>query len=146
MGHERVGGLLTCRDVRKAVLGQMALTELTLPALLSRTRDVLPEVRADAFRLLGERVGVTALRIGQRVSLLHGLLDPDQNVLQRTVELVQRWLATTGGPVDLMILLDVESFSGELEPILDKFLDTRCPTHTLSTAQSTTRQPGSPPP
>lgn len=103
----------------------MALTELTLPALLSRTRDVVAEVRADAFRLLGERVGVNALRIGQRVSLLHGLLDPDQNVVQRTVELVQRWLATAGGPVDLMIRLDVESFSDELEPILNKFLDTR---------------------
>ena len=61
---------LTRREVRKAILSEICLSPFTLPHIIDRTRDLADEVRAEAYKIIGDRISVKALTIQQRIELL----------------------------------------------------------------------------
>lgn len=98
-------------DVRRAVLGHVALSKLTLPEILRRTRDVKDAVRRQAFRVLAEKVHIKAMSIGDRVQLLdQGLQDRSEPVRAACSDMLcKSWLPSEdAGLLGLLDRLDVE--------------------------------------
>lgn len=58
--------------VRKSALNAVAVTEGTLPAILSRTRDVKEDVRKAAFQMLATKLSPLDLDVNERLELLKG--------------------------------------------------------------------------
>lgn len=56
--------------VRKSALVAVAVTPATIPALLSRTRDVKDDVRKAAFQMLARKLSPHDLEVAERLSLL----------------------------------------------------------------------------
>ena len=56
---------MLCYDVspgvRKRALIEVALTCVSLPGVIGRTRDVKDEIRVEAFRALGQKVAMSSL-------------------------------------------------------------------------------------
>jgi len=72
----RIMGSDPSRDVRKAVLSTIAISQFTLDAVLQRTRDVNEDVRKHAFVVIEHKIPVRSLTIAQRTSLVRwGLRD-----------------------------------------------------------------------
>ncbi|XP_060066514.1 condensin complex subunit 3-like [Ylistrum balloti] len=102
----------TSPDVRRAVLSCIAPSTKTLPAILSRTRDVSDTVRKMAYLVMGEKIHIKALSIAQRIQLLQdGLTDTADSVKDAcTAKLLQAWLRMLeGNALDLLSSLDVET-------------------------------------
>ena len=54
----------------------IGITRETLPEFLKRTRDIKPDVRCHAYKLLGLKVDIRALKVNERVQILSdGLKD-----------------------------------------------------------------------
>ncbi|KAK7111031.1 condensin complex subunit 3-like [Littorina saxatilis] len=99
-------------EVRKTIVSHIAPCRKTLAAILERTRDVKDTVRQAAFNIIGEKVPMKAMSIGQRVQLLEqGLNDRTESV--KSVcgsKLLQSWLrGFEGNVLDLLHSLDVEN-------------------------------------
>jgi len=83
--------------VRKAALLAVAVTESTLPALLSRTRDIKEDVRKAAFQMLATKLSPHDLEVSERLALLKsGLRDRSNSVREACTKdlLLGGWLAT----------------------------------------------------
>uniref|UniRef100_A0A673CC08 Non-SMC condensin I complex, subunit G n=1 Tax=Sphaeramia orbicularis TaxID=375764 RepID=A0A673CC08_9TELE len=104
-------------EVRRAVLSCIAMSPLTLPKVLKRTRDIKENVRKLAYQVLADRVHIKALTIAQRVGLLQqGLHDTSGNVPKAIIKevvcsrLLPAWLGRLeGGAIELLHRLDVEN-------------------------------------
>lgn len=82
------------RDVRKAVLENIAISKVTLPHIIERTRDSKDDVRQAAYEKLASQVPMKKLTIAQRISLLkHGLFDRNENVRKVCINMLcKEWL------------------------------------------------------
>uniref|UniRef100_A0A672FJW4 Nuclear condensin complex subunit 3 C-terminal domain-containing protein n=1 Tax=Salarias fasciatus TaxID=181472 RepID=A0A672FJW4_SALFA len=99
-------------EVRRAVLSCIAMSPLTLPKVLKRTRDIKETVRKLAYQVLADKVHIKALTIAQRVSLLQqGLSDTSEAVREVVCSrLLPAWLQRLDGDViELLHRLDVEN-------------------------------------
>ncbi|XP_069553636.1 condensin complex subunit 3 [Brachyistius frenatus] len=99
-------------EVRRAVLSCIAMSPLTLPKVLRRTRDIKENVRKLAYQVLAEKVHIKALTIAQRVVLLRqGLKDTSEAVREVVCSrLLPAWLLRLDGNViELLHRLDVEN-------------------------------------
>ncbi|OWF55102.1 condensin complex subunit 3-like [Mizuhopecten yessoensis] len=108
----------TSPDVRRAVLSCIAPSTKTLPAILSRTRDVNDTVRKMAYMVMGEKVHIKALSIAHRIQLLQdGLTDTADSVKDAcAAKLLQAWLRMLeGNALELLTSLDVETSSETCE-------------------------------
>lgn len=127
-------------EVRRAVLSCIAMSPLTLPKVIKRTRDIKENVRVLAYQVLADKVHIKALTIAQRVSLLQlGLHDTSETV--RAVvsnRMLPAWLLRLDGNViEMLHRLDVENcaqtalealkaiFTGSTEPQQNLQLDNR---------------------
>ncbi|CAI8041284.1 Condensin complex subunit 3 [Geodia barretti] len=113
-------------DVRRATLNTIVITDHTLPAIISRTRDVKEQIRKDAFWMLAEKCNIRNFRIEQRIKLLSdGLNDRSEIVREACVKgLLHSWSSNLNG--DLLALLsklDVESSSEVAEQALCRLLE-----------------------
>ncbi|XP_033756629.1 LOW QUALITY PROTEIN: condensin complex subunit 3-like [Pecten maximus] len=111
----------TSPDVRRAVLSCIAPSTKTLPAILSRTRDVNDTVRKMAYMVMGEKVHIKALSIAHRIQLLQdGLTDTADSVKDAcAAKLLQAWLRMLeGNALDLLSSLDVETSSETCELVM----------------------------
>ena len=112
-------------DVRRMALQNIAITQSTLPYILERTRDIKDVVRKYAFVVLGEKVGIKALSIAQRVKLLHdGLNDRVPSVKQVCyTKLLLSWVrACDENILKLLALLDVENSVKTAETVVKELL------------------------
>uniref|UniRef100_A0A673CM37 Non-SMC condensin I complex, subunit G n=1 Tax=Sphaeramia orbicularis TaxID=375764 RepID=A0A673CM37_9TELE len=99
-------------EVRRAVLSCIAMSPLTLPKVLKRTRDIKENVRKLAYQVLADRVHIKALTIAQRVGLLQQGLHDTSEVVREVVcsRLLPAWLGRLeGGAIELLHRLDVEN-------------------------------------
>jgi len=103
------------KDVRKAVLANIAVCDRTITLVLQRCRDVSDEVRRCAFLVLAAKVEPSMLSISQRAFIaLNGLRDRSLSVRNACEkELVcKAWLgACDGDAMELLRMLDIESSS-----------------------------------
>ncbi|XP_062622300.1 condensin complex subunit 3-like [Saccostrea cucullata] len=112
-------------DIRRIVLSNIAPSVKTLPAILTRRRDVRDVVRKTAYTVMGEKIHIKALSIANRVALLHdGLTDRSESVKAAcSGKLLQTWLRTFGGNVlELLGSLDVENSTETCELVLKTLL------------------------
>uniref|UniRef100_A0A673CG51 Non-SMC condensin I complex, subunit G n=1 Tax=Sphaeramia orbicularis TaxID=375764 RepID=A0A673CG51_9TELE len=99
-------------EVRRAVLSCIAMSPLTLPKVLKRTRDIKENVRKLAYQVLADRVHIKALTIAQRVGLLQQGLHDTSAIIKEVVcsRLLPAWLGRLeGGAIELLHRLDVEN-------------------------------------
>uniref|UniRef100_A0A8C5I769 Nuclear condensin complex subunit 3 C-terminal domain-containing protein n=1 Tax=Gouania willdenowi TaxID=441366 RepID=A0A8C5I769_GOUWI len=99
-------------EVRRAVLSCIAMSPLTLPKVLKRTRDIKENVRKLAYQVLADKVHIKALTIAQRVALLQqGLRDTSESVREVVCnKLLLGWLnRVDGNVIELLHRLDVEN-------------------------------------
>ena len=101
------------KDVRKAVLANIAVCNRTITLVLQRCRDTSDEVRRCAFLVLAAKVEPGMLSISQRSFVaLNGLRDRSSSVRNACdKELVcKAWLgACHGDAVTMLRMLDIES-------------------------------------
>uniref|UniRef100_A0A8C5I9J3 Nuclear condensin complex subunit 3 C-terminal domain-containing protein n=1 Tax=Gouania willdenowi TaxID=441366 RepID=A0A8C5I9J3_GOUWI len=97
-------------EVRRAVLSCIAMSPLTLPKVLKRTRDIKENVRKLAYQVLADKVHIKALTIAQRVALLQqGLRDTSVREVVCN-KLLLGWLnRVDGNVIELLHRLDVEN-------------------------------------
>ncbi|XP_068178077.1 condensin complex subunit 3 isoform X2 [Antennarius striatus] len=101
-------------EVRRAVLSCIAMSPLTLPKVIKRTRDIKENVRKLAYQVLADKVHIKALTIAQRVSLLQqGLHDTSEAVRDVVcTRLLPAWLLRVDGDIiEMLHRLDVENCS-----------------------------------
>ena len=103
------------KEVRKAILGSLAISDYTIPCVVERTRDVAEDVRRIAFLALTSKVPVESVSIAHRALVLRrGLNDRAPMVRSASVEMLKRWLeAFQGDVVKFLTALDVESNESE---------------------------------
>ncbi|XP_033479053.2 condensin complex subunit 3 isoform X2 [Epinephelus lanceolatus] len=102
----------TNAEVRRAVLSCIAMSPITLPKVIKRTRDIKENVRKLAYQVLADKVHIKALTIAQRVSLLQqGLHDTSEAVREVVCScLLPAWiLRLDGNIIELLHRLDVEN-------------------------------------
>jgi hypothetical protein len=58
------------KDVRKAILGSLAVSDHTIPFIVERTRDLSEDVRRVAFLALTSKVPVASVSIALRATAL----------------------------------------------------------------------------
>ena len=63
------------RDVRRSALSHLAISKISLPHILARTRDVKDEVRKHAIAILTEKIRMEHLTIQQRIFVLSECLN-----------------------------------------------------------------------
>jgi condensin complex subunit 3 len=101
----------SCKDVRKAAIEHISVSPLTIPKILLRLRDVMPDVRRKAIGKFSS-VPMAMLKINDRVALLQcGLHDRDAGVRRACETLLrEHWLGACcgGDPMKLLRALDVE--------------------------------------
>ncbi len=92
--------LLECdkhKDVRKAVVSSVAISDVTLPALVERTRDCADDVRRTAFLMLASKVPLASLSIAARATVLRrGLCDRAPPVRAAAVVMLGKWMEGAG--------------------------------------------------
>jgi hypothetical protein len=82
------------KDVRGAAIRALSVTHETLPDLLARTSDMDGGVRAEALRVLGEKVSPAALTPTQRASVIRRACRDDSPFVQAALkDLVAKWFA-----------------------------------------------------
>jgi len=99
-------------EVRRIVLGNIALCRSTLGAIIERIRDVKPEVRASALEEIGKRVDLKAMSISQRAELANTALKDRSPIVRHaaTKLVIQSWLPSVGfNPLRLLNSLDAET-------------------------------------
>ena len=111
------------KDVRKATLAHVASNGSPdiVAAILARTQDVEPSVRAAAYRSVQTRCQIRLLKIRERVGLIRlGFSDRVPEVSRAARALVtDSWLATKDGDViRLLKSLSVETFPDECALLL----------------------------
>ncbi len=113
------------KEVRKAILGSLAISDYTIPCVVERTRDVSEEVRRIAFLALTSKVPVESVSIAHRALVLRrGLSDRAPSVRNASVEMLKRWLeAFDGDVVKLLVALDVETNEEEAELAVKELID-----------------------
>lgn len=105
--------LLSCRDVRKAAVLSVAITEAAYKDLLIRIRDTSEEVRHAAFTVFGEQMSIRDIPISDRAHLLDQGLQDRSALVRRACEamVLEQWLPTCrGSPVALLKALDIDQF------------------------------------
>jgi len=105
------------KEVRKAILGSLAISDCTVPCVVERTRDVAEDVRRIAFLALTSKVPVESVSIAHRALVLRrGLNDRAPIVRSASVEMLKRWLeAFDGDVIRFLTALDVETNEAEAE-------------------------------
>ena len=99
------------KDVRKAILGSLAISDFTIPHVVERTRDASEDVRRVAFLALASKVPVDAISIALRATAARrGLNERAPSVRAAAVEMLKRWHeAFEGDVLALLAALDVET-------------------------------------
>lgn len=112
------------KEVRKAILGSLAISDFTIPCVVERTRDVSEDVRRIAFLALTSKVPVESVSIAHRALVLRrGLGDRAPTVRSASVEMLKRWLeAFQGDVIKFLTALDVESNEREAELALKELI------------------------
>lgn len=109
------------KDVRKHLIGSMAVSDAWLPTILARTRDVSEDVRKMAYIVLGQKVPLRTLSISQRAEVLgQGLAERAEPVRAQAAAALQQWLeGEFGGRVlELLNALDVELHEAVAENVV----------------------------
>ena len=98
-------------QVRKAILGSLAISDHTIPHVVERTRDAADDVRRVAYLALTSKVPVASVSIALRASAIRrGLAERSPSVRAAAVEMLKRWLlAFEGDVLALLAALDAES-------------------------------------
>ena len=101
-------------QVRKAILGSLAISDHTIPHVVERTRDAADDVRRVAYLALAGKVPVASVTIALRASAVRrGLAERSPSVRAAAVEMLKRWhLAFEGDALALLAALDAESERG----------------------------------
>uniref|UniRef100_H3GDA7 Nuclear condensin complex subunit 3 C-terminal domain-containing protein n=1 Tax=Phytophthora ramorum TaxID=164328 RepID=H3GDA7_PHYRM len=101
------------KDVRKAALMNLAVTETMYQDLLVRIRDANDDVRYAAFRTIGNAMSLTDIPINDRAHLLdQGLQDRAARVRRACEQMVlKKWFPECdASPVLLLKALDIEQY------------------------------------
>lgn len=94
------------KDVRIACLQSLCICKHTLPAILSRLRDVRVEVRVATVQLLYKSIDIRHLSASMRNAvIMHGLNDRDNSVKSQTVKLVFKWLQNVDNNIPRLLQL-----------------------------------------
>ena len=104
-------------QVRKAVLLQIDCNLISLPAVISRARDVEPSIRKLFFTQKMTEVEIAKLTVEQRDFVLKsGLTDRDEAVSRACVDMIfSHWLEQTNSNlIEFLTCLDVVSSDGEV--------------------------------
>lgn len=81
------------RDVRKSALLSVAITPVTLPEIILKSRDIKDDVRVAAFSKVARHLKLTQLAVHQRKQLLEtGLKDRSKSVRDCCKGLLANWL------------------------------------------------------
>ena len=99
------------KDVRKSILGSLAISDFTIPHVVERTRDASEDVRRVAFLALTSKVPVASVSIALRAAaVLRGLAERSDAVRGAAIDMLKRWLdAFEGDVLALVAALDAES-------------------------------------
>jgi len=110
--------------VRKAVVASLGVSDVTLPALVDRTRDVAEDVRRTTFRTLAGKVPLAVLSIAQRTTVLRrGLADRAPPVREAAIGVLDKWMQACEGDVARLLgALDVENRESVSEALLKEFI------------------------
>ncbi len=82
-------------------MSNIGISKITLPDILKRTRDVLPEVRKHAFATLS-RLEIKNLSIAQRNTMVkNGLNDRDSSVREACLKTLEEWLQSRGNVIEV---------------------------------------------
>ena len=105
------------RGHRKAVLLQIDCNLVSLPAIISRARDVEPSIRKLFFTQKMTEIEIAKLSVEQRDFVLKsGLTDRDEAVSRACVDMIfSHWLEQTNSNlIEFLTCLDVVSSDGEV--------------------------------
>ena len=82
-------------SVRKAALSAVAISATSLTAVLSRTRDVKDDIRAEAYRILGEKILFSSFSREKLVDIvMDGLKDRVETVQKACADMLyENWFA-----------------------------------------------------
>ena len=99
------------KDVRKSILGSLAISDFTIPHVVERTRDASEDVRRVAFLALTSKVPVASVSIALRAAAVRrGLNERSDAVRGAAIDMLKRWLdAFEGDVLALVAALDAES-------------------------------------
>ena len=99
------------KDVRKAILGSLAISDFTIPHVVERTRDASEDVRRVAFLALTSKVPVASISIALRAAAVRrGLAERSDAVRGAAIGMLKRWHdAFEGDVLALIAALDAES-------------------------------------
>ncbi|KAK9811687.1 hypothetical protein WJX72_008386 [[Myrmecia] bisecta] len=113
------------KDVRKAVLASLPISDATVGCLMERTRDTSDDVRKMSYAVIAEKVPLTDLSADQWALLLsRGLSDRSAVVRTEATRLLCFWLdkACEKEPLALLAALEVETHEDEAELALKALL------------------------
>lgn len=117
------------RDVRRATLLNLPLIPATLPAIITRTRDIDPAIRKAVFSpvLTEQLTSPKQLSIAQREHVVRsGLGDREPSVRTAATALVGDWLTACESDVQQFVgMFDVEADGEAAEQALLSVLETR---------------------
>ena len=111
-------------QVRKAILGSLAISDHTIPHVVERTRDAADDVRRVAYLALTSKVPVASVTIALRASAARrGLAERSPSVRAAAVEMLKRWhLAFEGDALALLAALDAESNEAVAEAVVKELI------------------------
>ena len=111
-------------QVRKAILGSLAISDHTIPHVVERTRDAADDVRRVAYLALTSKVPVASVTIALRASAVRrGLAERSPSVRAAAVEMLKRWhLAFEGDALALLAALDAESNEAVAEAVVKELI------------------------
>lgn len=112
------------KDVRKAILGSLAISDHTIPYVVERTRDASEDVRRVAFLALASKVPVASVSIALRaVAARRGLADRAPTVRAACVDMLHRWLDHfEGDALRLLAALDPESHEDVASAVVEALI------------------------
>ena len=111
-------------QVRKAILGSLAISDHTISHVVERTRDAADDVRRVAYLALTSKVPVGSVSIALRASAARrGLAERSPSVRAAAVEMLKRWhLAFEGDALALLAALDAESNEAVAEAVVKELI------------------------
>jgi len=111
-------------QVRKAILGSLAISDHTIPHVVERTRDAADDVRRVAYLALTSKVPVESVSIALRAAAIRrGLAERSPSVRQAAVEMLKRWwLAFEGDVLALLAALDAETNEHTAEAVVKELI------------------------
>lgn len=111
-------------QVRKAVLTQIDVNSQSLPIILTRTRDIDPQIRRTFYAKKMVEIDVLSLSVEERDLVLKaGLSDRDESVQKACVDMIfSHWLPrTSSNLVEFLTCIDVVSNTKVAEDALKAF-------------------------